>query len=896
MKPIAVKLGAGALTILLGVFAATQAQKDRSNDNDDSWVAAIPPTLGQPPTPISADADSTPPSLEQRSVATADQEDSPFRSASVKLVQHTEAIESPSETHSVADDHDHAVNEPAAGTFAAGPEDDGSTIKLPSMSFVQPAPTGADESPSAAPDTITTPAWTLPAATADGGTTGSSTSSQPTGETPANPALAADQMPSMSMTLPGSLGETQRRQDSSSETRSPDLPTAAIPAMNVQIGTETNSADIPRSDPAAPPSASQLDGGLQNAAPEAESIDGQPANALRQAPGSFNPMRDSSASMDGDSPIEVGLPAVAGLSAAATAAAGLTAAAVANAGMPESGSPDASVPNPNMSFPSVSDAGGPSGIPTPSANGAIAPAGSPKMNIVSTGLGQPVGMTGPARIVGLPEQTGAASADNPAAPFEQPAAASTMALQPNNSTASPGDRRLEGIQSPSIVIHKRAPGEVKVGKPASFVIHIQNVGTVEALDVRVQDRVPLGMRLVDASPAPIRQGDMLLWQLGSMPAGDERTVTMQLVPEQEGELGSVARVTFEAAAAVRTISTRPELKIVQRAPEKVLIGQQLEIELEVSNPGSGEATGVILQEDVPDGLEHPQGSQLDNLLGTLAPGEVRRQILRLRAVAPGMIQNHIRLVGDDGLTAEHTVEVEVIAPNMKVGVSGPTKRFLERQATYQLEIANIGTADATNVEISVQLARGLTFISTGNEGQYDPSRHAVFWSLAELPEGGSGSVPLTVLPVEEGQQLIILEARADLGIVAKEERKILVDSIAELSFQITNPGGPIEVGSETTYEIRVRNSGSKGDTNVSVQLKLPAGLELVSSDADAETDGRGLVAFRPQPQLPPGEDIAYRVTVRGVDPGTHIVKAIVTSDQSDVPVTKEDSTKVYADQ
>ncbi|NNE01250.1 MAG: hypothetical protein HKN47_28385, partial [Pirellulaceae bacterium] len=75
----------------------------------------------------------------------------------------------------------------------------------------------------------------------------------------------------------------------------------------------------------------------------------------------------------------------------------------------------------------------------------------------------------------------------------------------NNNAATlgqPGDRRLEGVQSPSVVIHKRAPSEVKVGKPASFVIQVQNVGSAEALDVRVHDRIPEGMRLHDATPRP----------------------------------------------------------------------------------------------------------------------------------------------------------------------------------------------------------------------------------------------------------------------------------------------------------------------------------------------------------------------------------------------------------
>ncbi len=196
----------------------------------------------------------------------------------------------------------------------------------------------------------------------------------------------------------------------------------------------------------------------------------------------------------------------------------------------------------------------------------------------------------------------------------------------------------------------------------------------------------------------------------------------------------------------------------------------------------------------------------------------------------------------------------------------------------------------------MQLDRGFTFVSTGNEGQYDPSQHVVHWSLAQLPAGGSGSVPLTLLPVEEGEQAITIDARADLGVIAKNERRMMVEGFAELSFAITNPGGPIELGSETSYEIRVKNSGSKPDSNVRVQLQLPPGLELVSTDGDAGTDGRGLVAFQPKAQLTPGSELAYRVRVRGVAAGTHIVRAVVLSDQATVPVTKEESTLVYADQ
>jgi uncharacterized repeat protein (TIGR01451 family) len=470
------------------------------------------------------------------------------------------------------------------------------------------------------------------------------------------------------------------------------------------------------------------------------------------------------------------------------------------------------------------------------------------------------------------------------------------ALNPNATTDAPGARRLEGAQTPSVIIQKRAPAEVKVGKPAAFVINVRNVGAVEALDVEVHDRIPAGMRLADASPPPQIQGNQLMWQIGSMPAGDERTITLQLIPEQEGELGSVARVSFEAAASVRTIATRPVLKIEQQAPEKVLIGQQLEIGLTISNTGSGKATNIEIWEDVPAGLSHPEGPQLKQNIGTLMPSEVRTDSLYLKAEKPGIIKNTIRLVGDDGLTAEQTVAVEVIAPKLEVALQGPSRRFLERTAKYELQVANAGTAAATNVEISVQLSRGFTFVSTDFQGQYDPNRHAVFWSLAQLPAGANGVVPLTLLPIETGEQVIKINANADLSPVAQTERKMTVEGFADLSFSLTNPNGPIEIGAETTYDITVRNSGSKPDTNIRVQVQLPAGLALVSVDGDAGTDGNGLVAFQPKAQLAPGKEFKYRVRVRGTTAGTHIAKAVVVSDQSTVPVTQEDTTRVYADQ
>ena len=145
------------------------------------------------------------------------------------------------------------------------------------------------------------------------------------------------------------------------------------------------------------------------------------------------------------------------------------------------------------------------------------------------------------------------------------------------------------------------------------------------------------------------------------------------------------------------------------------------------------------------------------------------------------------------------MQIEVVAPQLAVEVEGPKRRFLERQATYTLQIANPGTAAARDVELVAFLPRGMKFVATDSQGQYDAAQHAVFWSLEELPPAKAGAVKLTTLPVEPGEQRLRVEGRAGLGLTAAGEQVVQVEQSAELLHTVKDPDEVIEVGSETTY-------------------------------------------------------------------------------------------------
>ena len=123
-----------------------------------------------------------------------------------------------------------------------------------------------------------------------------------------------------------------------------------------------------------------------------------------------------------------------------------------------------------------------------------------------------------------------------------------------------------------------------------------------------------------------------------------------------------------------------------------------------------------------------------------------------------------------------------------------------------------------------------------------------------------------------------------------------VESVPQLLFTIADESDPIEEGSDTTYEIRVINKGTRTATNILVGASLPAEMQPVDGNGptDARVDGQQIV-FAPLDRLAPEAEVVYHVKVRGIRAGDHVIRVQLVSDDSQVPVAKEESTRVYAD-
>ncbi|MEM6655870.1 MAG: hypothetical protein AAF596_08720, partial [Planctomycetota bacterium] len=497
-----------------------------------------------------------------------------------------------------------------------------------------------------------------------------------------------------------------------------------------------------------------------------------------------------------------------------------------------------------------------------------------------------------AGVAGLPDAEVAEGAGAPSAVFGQQALPTPTMTTP--AAPRPGDPALEGRQQPTLALQKFAPEEVQIGKPCKFVVKVRNDSPGAIADVVVNDHTPAGTRLISTSPTAETTGDAVRWRLGTLGPGEQRTLEMQVVPTEEGEIGSVATVSFAAQASAKAVCTRPMLALRMTAPAEVLVGDEQRIQIEVRNPGTGAATGVVLVEDVPQNLRHEAGPTLEFEIGTLQAGETRQLELVMNAEEPGAVSNVLVARADGDLQVEQQVDFQVVAPALAVSVNGPTRRFLQRPATYTVRVDNPGTAAARDIRLVTRLPRGMQFVKANNLGEYDASTHSVYWALAELPQGEGGEVSLTAVPTTAGEMNIKAEGKARSGLQDEAEHAVRIEGIAAVAFEVLDVEDPIDVGGKTEYEVRVSNSGTKAAGDVAVRLIAPAGMRVLSASGPAPhtIDGGGVV-FEPLDSLEPRDEQVFRVQVQADQAGDQRITVEVKTDDLSQPIRKEEATRVF---
>ena len=454
-----------------------------------------------------------------------------------------------------------------------------------------------------------------------------------------------------------------------------------------------------------------------------------------------------------------------------------------------------------------------------------------------------------------------------------------------------------GRQEPAVSLEWIGPPTIKLGQPVTFQILLRNISASPVQNVVVHNRLPDGVGVQQTEPKATTEGNVLVWNLGTMQSRQERRLDLTLLPETRGDLTCQALVTFTGTSIARLRVREPKLSLKASGPDKILLGDVATVTLTVTNPGDGSADHVRIKAALSEGLEHIRGRAVEFDLGNLEPNETRSVQLVCATKLGGLQVVEALATAEANLKSEDKAPMEVILPRLDLVVNGPKLRYLDRHAIYTFKITNPGSAPASNVTINDHVPDGFKFVSASDGGRHDFATRTVSWFVGDLTPGQSREVSMETVAINTGNHKHMATVTAARGLKTEAEVMTRVEGLPALLMELVDLDDPVEVGSDTAYEIRVTNTGSKTETNLQLICTIPDKMEFRGAEATNikfHLQGQELT-FEPLPKLAPRADFIYRVKVRGVAPGDLRFRARITADGLTDPVLKEESTKVYGD-
>lgn len=450
--------------------------------------------------------------------------------------------------------------------------------------------------------------------------------------------------------------------------------------------------------------------------------------------------------------------------------------------------------------------------------------------------------------------------------------------------------------TPMITIRWISGGDINVGQECKCGLVVKNTGRLAAKDILVEAFFPKTCRLLDAEPFPSESKDHLVWKFDNFEAGEEKVIQIAMIPGKKGELTTSASVRFTGVATNVLQVEEPQLAVAVSGSKDVMVGETVSQIITVSNPGTGVAHDVVIHAVVPAGLEHTRGKQIELAVGSLGAGESREVRLPLAAVAGGPQVVQIEARAASNLVQKTQASISVAAPKLKIAVAGPSLRYVNRNAQYVIGVTNDGIAATDNVRIVHLIPEGFEFVKADKGGKHDYTSGSVSWFIGRLEAGQSAQVAVDLNAKQIGEYQHHVQATGENGSVATAKLDTQVDGASAIVMEVIDINDPIEVGTETAYEIRIRNDGSKAAQNVRLACDLPAGMVLMGTEGPTtHAIDKGVLHFRAIDQIAPGGKVSYRVRVIGKTAGNLRLRAKLTSNAATEPLIVEELTKFYAD-
>lgn len=363
------------------------------------------------------------------------------------------------------------------------------------------------------------------------------------------------------------------------------------------------------------------------------------------------------------------------------------------------------------------------------------------------------------------------------------------------------------------------------------------------------------------------------------------------IPSNEVEVDAgVPKVIIEKSQAVND---------GEQTTEKLLVnaGDKVTYQLAVKNIGTEEAEDVLVKDAIPEGLVlvpgsiSAKGSEKNGVitwkLGNLKEQESYTVTFQVEVPEgpqktwtnfgtvsyPNNPDNPTDPDEPDTETPSNEVEIYnkpsvVIHKTQSLNDEKPTTALLsgkaEDRVTYYLTLTNTSGTDAVNLTVSDAVPSGLILDETSISDDGKLTDNTINWNLEILPAGESKTVSFTVkLPTvtkittwknvgsvvyennPDGPDTPIPSNEVEVNEDPREPEVTIEKSQAINDGKQTTDKLLVKAGDTVTYQLTVKNIGSKEAEDVLVKDSIPEGLKLVSgSISNKGTEKDGVISWK----------------------------------------------------
>jgi uncharacterized repeat protein (TIGR01451 family) len=289
-------------------------------------------------------------------------------------------------------------------------------------------------------------------------------------------------------------------------------------------------------------------------------------------------------------------------------------------------------------------------------------------------------------------------------------------------SADPRTCAATHVVRPAIQLVKTAPAEVTICDPIPITLTVKNAGSSTLTAVKVQDTLPQGLTSGGQQSLSFDAGDLA--------PGASKEFKFTAAASKPGKFVNVAKATSAQNvtddAETTTVVHEPVLAISCKAPEQRYMGRPFDVCYTVVNKGDSASAATVVEVAVPAGATFRSATAG----GTVSGGKVVWNVGSLAPNAPQDLCATFVSAGAGTFRFEGSAKgacAKLVATSCQTTVIGVSALLLEKSddpdpiavgetTTYIVRVTNQGTADDTNVKMTVEFPAEITPVSASNGG------------------------------------------------------------------------------------------------------------------------------------------------------------------------------------